>query len=119
PEPQPMRIQLAHNYARVQHEFSDTTDRAFQRMCMRSTRRGGFPVLAIIDDRSDTMLNRVQREMLAKELDRVLGDSDLLGDAAPIIHKVLLAIEFLERGQRKFLGFVPPVAGPAVPDGVS
>jgi hypothetical protein len=84
---------------RVLDEFRDTTDADFIRLCLRAARADGddWPTLSIVDQYSDTMLNRIQQGRFVEELTAILDQPDLLQDAGPIVRTVLDAAQRVYR----------------------
>ena len=82
-------IQVEDQLHRVLDEFRDTGG-AFVRLCLRAARAGTghWPVLATVDQYSDTRLNRIQQGLLLAELTAVQAQPELLGDAGPVVRQV-------------------------------
>jgi hypothetical protein len=83
---------------RVLDEFRDTPDADFIRLCLRAARAGDdWPTLGIVDQYSDTMLNRIQQGRFITELIAILDRPDLLEGAGPMVRAVLDAAQRVYR----------------------
>lgn len=83
------------NHERVER-FGDD-DNAFYWLTERAKQdsEGGWRVLVVFDRFSDTMLNRIQQEWFLSELEEARRRPDLLGDAGPIVDRLLAATRWL------------------------